>query len=509
MEYYKITNKSENHYEFQYKDGLNVLIEPFNDNPGDSCCEGGLYFTDIKNILKFVSFGCYVREVFLPLDDPDFKMVKDPSNDKWRANKIILGQKYNLWDVKTLELLRQKGTNDEHFKYLLNDACAYGYSEIIKYFVENNLIDYKENYYIYSLSRACENGHYEIVKLLVEKIKIPTYRYGMPLYFACIHGHYKIVELFVESGVDISTNNETLNGACVRGQFDIVKYLVGKGANVNGEPLHCAARCGDFELFKYLIDKGSDIHIQDDELFQCAVEGGDCEIIKFLIKNKIRISSENNSHALINFILGNNFELIRLLINNGGNSIRGQSTPLYHAAKKGNSRIFRYLINKGADIYTNSYILFKYAIKGNNSEIIEFLAKEIDTYVKDDLLYKYIKANNFEVVNILINNGANIDNSALQICTNTDNYDMFKYLFQRKNIRENHVLSYSVKDTKIYTDNYILYSAMKDNNIEFIKFLIYYKIIKNSNENISSHQYEYVNNSEIINLLKKIEILND
>ena len=43
--YFKITNAKENHHGFQYVDGLNVLIEEFNDDPNDSCCAGGLYFT--------------------------------------------------------------------------------------------------------------------------------------------------------------------------------------------------------------------------------------------------------------------------------------------------------------------------------------------------------------------------------------------------------------------------------------------------------------------------------
>lgn len=60
--FYKITNLTECHHNFQYKDGLNVLTEPFNYNSNDSCCVGGFYFTDIKNIFKFVEYGCNVRE---------------------------------------------------------------------------------------------------------------------------------------------------------------------------------------------------------------------------------------------------------------------------------------------------------------------------------------------------------------------------------------------------------------------------------------------------------------
>lgn len=151
MEYYKITNEKENHYGFQYKNGLNILIEEFNSSSFNSCCKGGFYFTDINNILKFVDYGCYLREVFLPTNDPNFRMIKDPSNDKWRANKIILGWRYNLWNVETFRLLRKKGMDTNKFVPILYLACNKGYYEIVKFIIkenseENSKENYKENY---------------------------------------------------------------------------------------------------------------------------------------------------------------------------------------------------------------------------------------------------------------------------------------------------------------------------------------------------------------------------
>src|SRR5438874_310821 len=84
--YYKITNEKENHNGFQYVNGLNILKDKFNANPNESCCAGGLYFTDAANIPKFLKYGNYLREVELPTTNPDFCMVKDPDGDKWRAN---------------------------------------------------------------------------------------------------------------------------------------------------------------------------------------------------------------------------------------------------------------------------------------------------------------------------------------------------------------------------------------------------------------------------------------
>ena len=51
--YYKIINKKWKHHGYQYVPGLNVLQEKFNDNPNDSCCAGGFYFTTVDHILNF------------------------------------------------------------------------------------------------------------------------------------------------------------------------------------------------------------------------------------------------------------------------------------------------------------------------------------------------------------------------------------------------------------------------------------------------------------------------
>ena len=42
--YFKITNSEENHYGYQYHDGLNELKEEFNDDPNASCVMGGFLY---------------------------------------------------------------------------------------------------------------------------------------------------------------------------------------------------------------------------------------------------------------------------------------------------------------------------------------------------------------------------------------------------------------------------------------------------------------------------------
>ncbi len=138
--YFKITNKEENHYGFQYKDGLNILKEKFNDDSQQSCCKGGFYFTTLDHIHKFYGYGCYLREVVLPTHRPDFKMIKNPDDDKFRANMIILGARYELYDINTIKKFGLIPTN-----LLLNIAKLYEKFDVAKWIqCERSINDYSE-----------------------------------------------------------------------------------------------------------------------------------------------------------------------------------------------------------------------------------------------------------------------------------------------------------------------------------------------------------------------------
>lgn len=119
--YYKITNRTETHHGFKYETGLNIDTVPFREI--GSCCAGGLYFTTINHIHKFSHYGCYLREVYLPTSNKEFRMVSNGS--KFRANMIILDTRYDLSDALTLSDLRKNGFSNQN---LLNKmAFQYGH----------------------------------------------------------------------------------------------------------------------------------------------------------------------------------------------------------------------------------------------------------------------------------------------------------------------------------------------------------------------------------------------
>lgn len=173
--YYKITNVDENHNGFKYQDGLNVLKQKFNDNSYDHCVIGGLYFTDVEHIFEFLDYGIYVREIMLPLENPDFKMIKDGKN-KYRANMFILGKKYDLDKIETFKMLIEKGANvHAGNEYALRYSIRNGNLEMVKYLIENGAdINNKK---VLGTIHYVKDRHLEVVKYLIEKEANKEYIY--------------------------------------------------------------------------------------------------------------------------------------------------------------------------------------------------------------------------------------------------------------------------------------------------------------------------------------------
>jgi hypothetical protein len=166
--YYKITNAEENHFGFQYVTGLNILVGEFNNDPDQSCCKGGLYFTNIENIFYFLNCGIYLREVFLPMSNPGFKMIKDKSGNKWRANMIILGRRASLYNPATFKYLIKNGANIHAADdYVLCYCAWYGHLDIIKYLIDNGADLRTHNDLALWLSIG--NNHLNVYNYLIEK----------------------------------------------------------------------------------------------------------------------------------------------------------------------------------------------------------------------------------------------------------------------------------------------------------------------------------------------------
>lgn len=222
------TDKLGQHFDNTYHTGLNICSIPFETK--GSCVDGGIYFTDKDNILKFLFYGIYLRKVDLPLDDPAFIMVKDPdscaSSVKWRASRVILGNRLNLRDISTFKYLMSLGVdinvdNDKPLRW----AASRGYYGLVKFLLDNgaNVHAYDDE----AVQLASRNGYLNVVKILVEH------------------------------GANVNANNDyAIQMACKYGYNEIVRFLVYNGANPMANryyPIEIATEFGNKLIVRFLL----------------------------------------------------------------------------------------------------------------------------------------------------------------------------------------------------------------------------------------------------------------
>lgn len=258
---FKITRENEKHYNLQYDDGLNILDMPFN-NDDDHCTPGKLYFSDSKNICKYLGFGDNLRKISLPIDNPDFKMTKCIYGEKYGANMLTFGEKFDLNKVETYQKMVLMGIdiragNDN----AMIVAAQKGNLEIVKFLVESGAnVKSQDNY---AVRLASEFGYLDVVEYLYKSGANVKADGNYAITWACKNGHLPVVEFLTSVGADIKTNqNLPIKMAAIGGHLNIIKYLVDRGANIstdNDYVFNIACRNGHSDLAEYAASLGADI----------------------------------------------------------------------------------------------------------------------------------------------------------------------------------------------------------------------------------------------------------
>ena len=224
MNFYKITNEGENHNDLQYKTGLNIDILPW--NPTGDCEPGGIYFSR-EDILAFMEYGPWIRQVTIPEGVEVYENPRKPK--KWKAHEVMLGERRRM-DVSVIKGLLEEGA-DVHAQ---NDRA---------------------------LRWSSKNGHLEIVKLLIRHGAYIHAADDWAFIWASTRGHLEIVKLLIKHGADIHVHsNYALRRASENGQLETVKFLVERGADIHAENNHALVMANDnrhSETVKFLLECGA------------------------------------------------------------------------------------------------------------------------------------------------------------------------------------------------------------------------------------------------------------
>ncbi len=168
--------------------------------------------------------------------------------------------------------------------------------------------------------------------------------------------------------------NWTLMDAVEEENLELVKKAINRGADVNClqviscvwgsvTPLHVAVESGNAEIVKFLLTKDANLKIKNvdgDTPIDRAFQRGEIEIIKILVANmnqeELETVAKNDSHFL-GLIVHNDLFLAKLFITNGANvnayyhvDYRFFRDALYYALKNNNLELMELLLDKGAQL---------------------------------------------------------------------------------------------------------------------------------------------------------------
>jgi ankyrin repeat protein len=225
------------------------------------------------------------------------------------------------------------------------------------------------------------NDILNIINNAVDIKKVATFK-TPPLQIACILENPRIIKKLIDNGENI--NEISKNGSsslflmCVKNKSKIVKFLIKNGADINLKheygwtSLMISSYKGHIEIIKILLCAGANVNYKLD-----------------MINNSPTLSHARALHFACD---NNNIETVNLLIEYGAVvniKTDHDSTPLYIAINKNNTKIVEKLIN-AYDNIPEHYI--EYAENTGDKEIIELLKKN---------------SNGMKNLNILVNTAIN------------------------------------------------------------------------------------------------------
>ena len=241
-----------------------------------------------------------------------------------------------------------------------------------------------------------------------------------PLIMAVIKGNKRLVQLLLEGGADVSIKDvygaTAVHHAAETGNIEIMKILIARGADVKAldsagsSALHYAADIiyNKGEVTKDMIDlllaHGLDINQQnyngETPAYQATYERYDKDFVDYLSKRGANFKLKNNEgispedsfkelkeenilgRKLSAAVSSDDTKQAEDLISRGANldyvipSVKTKASPIIIAAKKGNAKIVKLLLEAGADFTAQDKegaTAVHYAAENGNIEIMQML----------------------------------------------------------------------------------------------------------------------------------------
>ena len=208
------------------------------------------------------------------------------------------------------------------------------------------------------LSASARSGNPDIIKMLLEKgaeVDCEDKDGFTPLEYAVLNNKTEAVRLLLQTGADAKRNCSLLTTPARRGNTDIIKMALEKGAEVDCvdkdgfTPLESAALNGNTEAVQLLLQAGADVK-PNCSMLNASARSGNPDIIKMLLEKGAEVNCvDRDAFAPLEAAIFNGrVEAAQLLLQAGADAKRNCSL-LTTPAAKGDIDIVRMLLEKGAE----------------------------------------------------------------------------------------------------------------------------------------------------------------
>jgi len=246
--------------------------------------------------------------------------------------------------------------------------------------------------------------------------------------------------------------------ACFKGYTDIVEFLLISGANMmicdnNGNfPIHTACNKGQIKVIEKLIQFGANVNLlsrKNLSPLQFALHGNQLETMHLLLQSGAFVNgrSKNNLSYLYFACKLGNLKMVELLVEHGalvnipGRKGLGDS-PIHIASNKGFYKVVSYLIEHGADLALKDECISALytAVYNKRIEVVDILLDAganvnfTDTQVFQTPLHVAAYMSRLDIAMRLVDRGANVNAAdkngltPLHLASVKNNIDCVKYL---------------------------------------------------------------------------------
>lgn len=263
----------------------------------------------IKDFIKLINCKKYsVDQIYSKLE---IFLEKNDINVMDESRNTLLLRAIDSGENAIVKYLVEKGADVNGSRkarcYPLELACYYNDLEIIKILESSNKLDYKRKYDT-SIAVASAVGSYEIVKYLLKKGVNPDQelREYPAVRWAAQENHLSILKLLADYGANVDIRDEEIQAlvytAVAVENLDMIRFLLSHKVPVEYEkhttPFMLACYQKDYNIAKYLLINGADVNHRNLEgrtaLFLAKVYK-DTETETFLLQNGASVDVIDNN----------------------------------------------------------------------------------------------------------------------------------------------------------------------------------------------------------------------